>query len=92
MVLCTGMWPCDCGDALPDVYRRKPGRDDTWCPTVLGMQKRELLKDVAGIFGLYLVCGWWVVLTNAFYVARSKTFAKLGQDWQDLMKKVHADN
>ncbi|KAF8328351.1 WD40-repeat-containing domain protein [Cantharellus anzutake] len=52
----------------------KPGRDDLWCPTIMGMQKRELLKDVAGIF------------------ARSKTFAKLGQDWQELMKKIHADS
>lgn len=30
---------------------RKPNREDSWSPTVCGMQKRELLKDVMRIFG-----------------------------------------
>lgn len=30
---------------------RKPNREDVWSPTVLGMQKRDLLKDVLRIFG-----------------------------------------
>ncbi|RDX54814.1 WD40 repeat-like protein [Lentinus brumalis] len=50
------------------VYWR-PGRDDAWSPTVLGMAKRDLLKEVLNIF------------------VRSKTLAKLGQDWQDTLKK-----
>ena len=29
----------------------KPGREDKWQPTVLSMNKRDLLKDVLGIFG-----------------------------------------
>ncbi|KAF8306790.1 WD40 repeat-like protein, partial [Clavulina sp. PMI_390] len=51
----------------------KPGREETWTPTVLGMQKRELLKDVIRIF------------------AKSRALEKLGQDWQDTMRKVQAE-
>ncbi|CAE6539796.1 unnamed protein product [Rhizoctonia solani] len=49
----------------------KPGREDKWQPTVLSMNKRDLLKDVLGIF------------------ARSKTLAKLGQDYQEVLKKAN---
>ncbi|RPD71765.1 WD40 repeat-like protein [Lentinus tigrinus ALCF2SS1-7] len=55
------------------VYWR-PGRDDAYCPTVLGMSKRDLLKEVLNIF------------------VRSKTLAKLGQDWQDTLKKSQNDD
>ncbi|KAF8756991.1 Protein HIR [Rhizoctonia solani] len=51
----------------PMYYR--PGREEKWQPTVLNMNKRDLLKDVLGIF------------------ARSKTLAKLGQDYQEVLKK-----
>ncbi|OSX63696.1 hypothetical protein POSPLADRAFT_1065767 [Postia placenta MAD-698-R-SB12] len=34
------------------VYWR-PSRDDSWSPTLLGMSKRELLRDVLAIFGLF---------------------------------------
>jgi len=27
----------------------RPGREDKWCPTVCGLAKRDLLKDVLGI-------------------------------------------
>lgn len=30
---------------------RKPGREETWCPTVLGMVKRDLLREVLSTFG-----------------------------------------
>lgn len=30
---------------------RKPGRDETWSPTLLGFSKRDLLKDVLTVFG-----------------------------------------
>ncbi|KAH9941116.1 WD40 repeat-like protein [Epithele typhae] len=50
------------------VYWR-PGRDDSWCPTVAGTPKRDLLKEVLTIF------------------VRSKTLAKLGLDWQDILKR-----
>ncbi|KAG8894631.1 HIR complex subunit [Tulasnella sp. 403] len=51
----------------------KPGREEPWSPTVLGMQKRDLLKDVLTTF------------------ARSKTLAKLGQDWQDTLKWIASE-
>jgi len=51
----------------------KPNREDVWSPTVLGMQKRDLLKDVLRIF------------------AGSRTLAKLGQDWQETMKKAQLE-
>ncbi|KAG9102641.1 HIR complex subunit [Ceratobasidium sp. 370] len=49
----------------------KPGREERWQPTVLTLNKRDLLKDVLGIFG------------------RSKTLAKLGQDYQELLKRAN---
>ena len=30
---------------------RRPGRDDSWTPTLLGFHKRELLREVLNIFG-----------------------------------------
>ncbi|KAI9062219.1 WD40 repeat-like protein [Trametes sanguinea] len=51
------------------VYWR-PNREETWSPTILGMSKRDLLKEVLVIF------------------VRSKTLTKLGQDWQDIVKKA----
>ncbi|KAF8678405.1 Protein HIR [Rhizoctonia solani] len=53
----------------PMYYR--PGREEKWQPAVLNMNKRDLLKDVLGIF------------------ARSKTLAKLGQDYQEVLKKAN---
>lgn len=32
----------------------KPGREDKWQSTVLNMNKRDLLKDVLGLFGEFL--------------------------------------
>ncbi|KAI0711449.1 WD40 repeat-like protein [Earliella scabrosa] len=55
------------------VYWR-PGRDDGWSPTVVGLSKRDLLKEVLSIF------------------VRSKTLAKLGQDWQDILKKSQIED
>jgi protein HIRA/HIR1 len=40
----------------PMYYR--PGREEKWQPTVLNMNKRDLLKDVLGIFGWYSLCIW----------------------------------
>ncbi|KAI0747051.1 WD40 repeat-like protein [Daedaleopsis nitida] len=54
------------------VYWR-PGRDDSWSPTTIGMSKRDLLKEVLNIF------------------VRSKTLTKLGQDWQDILKKSQVE-
>ena len=31
---------------------RRPGRDDSWTPTLLGFYKRELLREVLNIFGM----------------------------------------
>ena len=30
---------------------RRPGRDDGWCPTIISIPKRDLLKDVLSVFG-----------------------------------------
>ncbi|KAF8594776.1 WD40 repeat-like protein [Ceratobasidium sp. AG-I] len=49
----------------------KPGREERWQPMVLTLNKRDLLKDVLGIF------------------VRSKTLAKLGQDYQEVLKKAN---
>lgn len=30
----------------------RPGRDDSWSPTILGLAKRDLLRDVLNVFGV----------------------------------------
>jgi hypothetical protein len=32
-------------------FRRPGGRDDTWTPTVAGIPKRDLLREVLSVFG-----------------------------------------
>jgi hypothetical protein len=59
--------------------------------TVLGIPKRELLKDIMGIFGEQWCVNAPMSLTNLQTLARSKTLAKLGQDWQEMMKKAQAE-
>ncbi|KAE9396447.1 WD40 repeat-like protein [Gymnopus androsaceus JB14] len=51
----------------PIYWRHGEERDSSWSPTVVGLVKRDLLKDVLGQF--------------------RKTLQKLGQEWQDLLKK-----
>jgi len=29
----------------------RPGREENWSPTVVGLSKRDLLKDILSIFG-----------------------------------------
>lgn len=41
---------------------RRPGREDGWNPTVVGFSKRDLLKDVLSVFGMYLRCVLFVRL------------------------------
>ncbi|KIJ51707.1 hypothetical protein M422DRAFT_203025 [Sphaerobolus stellatus SS14] len=55
------------------VYWR-PNKDEKWDPTILGLSKRDLLKEVLSIF------------------ARSKTLAKLGMDWQDILRRSVAED
>jgi hypothetical protein len=33
------------------VLRSRPGKTETWNPTVAGLSKRDLLKEVLTIFG-----------------------------------------
>lgn len=34
------------------IHFRRPGKtDDSWCPTILGIQKRDLVKEVLAVFG-----------------------------------------
>jgi len=57
----------------PIYWRHGEERDSSWSPTVVGLVKRDLLKDVLGQF------------------VKSKTLQKLGQEWQDLLKKVASE-
>ncbi|KAF8490609.1 WD40-repeat-containing domain protein [Gautieria morchelliformis] len=50
------------------VYWR-PNKEEKWDPMIVGLLKRDLLKDVLSVF------------------ARSKTLAKLGMDWQDVLRR-----
>lgn len=37
------------------VFCRRPGREESWTPTVCGLAKRDLLKDILSIFGTFLI-------------------------------------
>ena len=70
-------------------FCRRPGRDDSWCPTTLGVPKRDLLKEVLNIFGKSFCDNMVSLVANAKFIpVRSKTLTKLGQDWQDTLKKT----
>jgi protein HIRA/HIR1 len=74
------------------LYWKPPtgGKEETWNPIVLGMAKRDLLKEVLSIFGKSrIICIIWrnPIITLSFK-ARSKTLTKLAMDWQDLLKKA----
>ena len=78
------------------VLCRRPGRDDSWSPTVVGLAKRDLLRDVLSVFG---TCSADMVHVFEdleadcvrFDVARSKTLTKLALDWQDTLKRASTD-
>lgn len=77
-------------------YQRRPARmDDNWCPTILGMPKRDLVKEVLTIFGA-LGCSTHFAhkrMTHpSFISARSKTLFRLAQEYQDLLRKSIADD
>ncbi|KAJ3747975.1 histone transcription regulator 1 [Lentinula detonsa] len=61
-------------DLCGPIYWR-PGEEKVsgWSPTVVGLTKRDLLKDVLSQF------------------VKSRTLQKLGQDWQDLLKKITSE-
>lgn len=72
-------------------FRRPGGRDDTWTPTVAGIPKRDLLREVLSVFGksLRFNCA---IIADVFCLARSKTLTKLALDWQDTLKKASSDD
>jgi len=72
---------------------RRPGRDDSWTPTLLGFHKRELLREVLNIFGMQkLLTGpSFRSLKASSFTAKSKTLTKMALDWQDMLKKSAID-
>jgi protein HIRA/HIR1 len=75
------------------VFARRPGRDDSWTPTLLGFHKRELLREVLNIFGTreLLICTSIRPLRVSLSTAKSKTLTKMALDWQDMLKKAAID-
>lgn len=61
--------------------------EDGWAPTVLGLSKRDLARDVLTVFGTPLI---FCLLEGclSLSVARSKTLYKLALDYQELLKKT----
>lgn len=72
---------------------RRPGRDDSWTPTLLGFHKRELLREVLSIFGVQklLTTASFRPLKASSSAAKSKTLTKMALDWQDMLKKAAID-
>ena len=85
-----------CVADLPDrgLYSfRRPGREESWSPTLLGFSKRDLLKDVLNIFGMPgSFARQHLELKHVFFFsAKSKTLTKLALDWQDTLKKAASE-
>ena len=77
-----------------DCLRRRPGRDDSWTPALLGFHKRELLREVLNIFGTReLLTDTTSRRPETFlsFAAKSKTLTKMALDWQDMLKKAAID-
>ena len=72
---------------------RRPGRDDSWTPTLLGFHKRELLREVLNIFGMRKpLIGVSIHSAKTIHVsAKSKTLTKMALDWQDMLKRAMID-
>ncbi|KAF5389991.1 hypothetical protein D9757_003898 [Collybiopsis confluens] len=60
--------------------REREGRGG-WSPTVVGLSKRDLLKDVLGQFGESFF----------LFLLKSSTLQTLGEEWLDLLRKVSAE-
>lgn len=69
---------------------RRPGisKEDIWNPVLLGHWKRDLLKEVLQVFGKHHFSWLWTLASLDSCTARSKTLAKLGMDWQEMLKKA----
>ena len=78
----------------PSTLTSGTGKEERWNPTVCGLSKRDLLKDVLGIFGMSCLelLGRWRMWSDGEYdVARSKTLTKMALDWQELLKKAASE-
>jgi protein HIRA/HIR1 len=67
-------------------------KEDFWNPMLLGHWKRDLLKEVLQVFSEHEPFLPRAVTSLSSLPARSKTLAKLGMDWQDLLKKASASD
>lgn len=72
----------------------KPGGDSKWTPTVVGLNKRDLLKEVLSVFGALLslephLTSRLLTLT-ILAPAKSRMISSLGTEYQDILKKMSA--
>jgi protein HIRA/HIR1 len=76
-------------DLFGPVYWR-PGMsgEDIWNPVLLGHWKRDLLKEVLQVFGRPHMSWLRSLASLNLFPARSKTLAKLGMDWQEMLKRA----
>lgn len=67
-----------------------PSRTEpSWSPVLLGYQKRDLLKEVLGVFGESQSGQAGAELT---IVVKSVSLQALGQQYQDTLRKASADD
>jgi hypothetical protein len=59
-----------------DLYDSRPGREDVWSPTVLGLSKRDLLKDVLSIFGQSVCCWGYRIISHPSPRSAEQNFDK----------------
>jgi protein HIRA/HIR1 len=62
--------------------------EDIWNPVLLGHWKRDLLKEVLQVFGRPHMSWLRSLASLNLFPARSKTLAKLGMDWQEMLKRA----
>ena len=72
---------------------RRPGKEDNWHSNVVGLSKRDLLKDVLSVFGtengfFFVFCNW----PKIRFSGRSKTLQRLAAEWQDILKRATNDD
>ncbi|GJJ10789.1 hypothetical protein Clacol_005017 [Clathrus columnatus] len=75
----------------PVYWRPNSNRDEKWDPYVVGLSKRDLLREVLNIFG-----NASLLLSSSFavnrFIVKGKTLQKLGTDWQDMLRRSAAED
>ena len=71
------------------MYSKPGSTTDSWKPEVLGLQKRDLLRDALAIWGMLFMRSRPVLELN-IVVAKNSTLKKLATDSQGMLVSIQS--